>query len=159
VNRSGSQRRSRRAILGALLAALCEATTRAASAQPLTHPEIADPQRWTGEFLHFLQEDPAEAYDFARKAGLQPPGTDRLQQATLGQLKNNGKILGADPIGEEHVGHALLRLVYLVLHERGAAVYSFLFYRRPQGKAWELYAMQVVSDPDRFPFTPGPPAP
>jgi hypothetical protein len=150
----------RRTALIVLVAALGVSIAARAPAQaPSGASPIVDPRGWAAAFFRALQQQPEMAYDIAKAAGLQPAGAERMQKVTLQLQRADGAVLGIEAIGEEHLGRAVLRLSYLALHQRGAALYHLLFYRPPQAREWQLYGMEVVGEPNRFPFTPGPPAP
>jgi hypothetical protein len=147
-------RRSCALIPAALIA--CGAAT--ASAQPAAKaalpPAIHDPKTFAADFLAQVVKAGPEAYERLKSTSLPGSGIDNLKQAATQRAAAMGPVQGYELVGEARLGKAVLRLNYLLLHERVPELDSFIFYLPPKAGSWQLVSLQSTIEPTGFPFPP-----
>jgi len=137
--------------LSLALVALVMVIGNAAMAQAVQ--PIQNPRTWADNFFHTLQKNPAGAYAALKSSTLHPDKVDAVQQASGKIVQVFGPMIGADFIEQAAVGDAVLRLTYLVLHQRGPVVYQLVLYAPSKG-SWHVMAMDIEVNADQFPFKP-----
>jgi hypothetical protein len=131
------------------------AATPAAPAVAAPNPQpIKDPKAFATEFMNQLQKNESQAYDSLKSTGLTAAGVDNLKQTAARVANSIGPVIGSDFVEEEHLGKRVTRLLFVSLHQRGPTVHSMIFYAPPTGTDWQLIAVDMTAEPERFPFPP-----
>jgi hypothetical protein len=146
----------------AALAGIAASAGAAAAQQAPTPPAAAtapspirDPKAFATDFFAQMAKNEAQAYDGLKSTGLNPGGIDNLKQTAARLTGSIGPVRGAEFLDEAHLGKRLLRLTYIVLHQRGPVVQTLTYYEAPGGADWQLVAVDMTAEPSRFPFPPG----
>jgi hypothetical protein len=143
-----------------IAAALIAGGAATAAAQPAPAPKTAapavirDPKTFAADFLAQVVRSGAEAYDALKSTSLPGNGIDNLKQAAAQRVAAMGAVQGYELVGEARLGKAVLRLNYLLLHERIPELDSFIFYLPPKASGWQLVSLQSTVEPVGFPFPP-----
>ncbi len=90
-----------------------------------------------------------------KSTGLNPGGIDNLKQTAARLTGSIGPVRTAEFLDEVHLGKRLIRLTYIVLHQRGPVVQTLTYYEPPGAADWQLIAVDMTAEPGRFPFPPG----
>jgi hypothetical protein len=120
-----------------------------------TPPPIRDPKAFATDFVGLIEKNEAQAYNSLKSTGLNSAGIDNLRQTAARLTASMGPIRGSEFLDEAHLGKRLLRLTFIVLHQRGPVVQTFTYYMPPGATDWQLIAVDITAEPGRFPFPPG----
>ena len=113
---------------------------------------IPNPKSWATDFYTKFLQNNDEAFEMVRTAGIPSAGIDSLKQTTARLSAVVGVPQSAVLLDDQHAGASVLRLTFVVQHQRGPVAHNFIFYQPPQAKDWLLVGMEVIGEPARFPF-------
>lgn len=100
-----------------------------------------EPKQFVAEFFKGVKAGKVnQAYDgLLQGSGIaqaKPQDVDVLKSQTSNIVSFYGPILDSEIVREEKFGNSIVRLVYILKHEKGPIIWQFYFYR-PHGK-WFL---------------------